>query len=169
MKNTLQVIFMQIDAAQLEPLAFIRKGKMEKKQIFISYSGHDEFEASLLQYVIETSLKDKGINAWTFQRDQNLSEKEIAGSLKEKVKESLATIFLVSPTTLNSGATQWMELAYSDAFDVDTYVLLHHLEFNELKKRETGVPPLLLSSQCNPAMRWNSVISQIGSQIDGDK
>lgn len=142
---------------------------MIKNQIFISYSGHDEFEASLLQYAIESSLKDKGIKAWTFERDQNLSEKEIAGSLKNTVKESLATIFLVSPTTLNSGATQWMELAYSDAFDIDTYVLLHHLEYKELKGRETGVPPLLLSSQCNPAMKWSSVISQISSMIEAQK
>ena len=140
---------------------------MKKNQVFISYSGHDKFEASLLQYAIETSLKDKSVKAWTFQRDQNLSQKEIARSLKQKVKESLATIFLVSPTTLNSGATQWMELAYSDAFDIDTYVLLHHLEYNELKSRETGVPPLLLSSQCNPAMKWNNVISQIGSKFAG--
>jgi len=141
---------------------------MGKSQVFISYSGHDEFEASLLQYAIETSLKDKCVKAWTFQRDQNLSEKEIASSLKQKVKESLATIFLVSPTTLNSGATQWMELAYADAFDIDTYVLLHHLEYKELKNRETGVPPLLLSSQCNPAMKWGNVIFQIGSQFTGE-
>ena len=141
---------------------------MVKNQVFISYSGHDEFEASLLQYAIETLLQDAGVKAWTFQRDQKLSEKEIATSLKKKVKESLATIFLVSPTTLNSGATQWMELAYSDAFDVDTYVLLHHLEYKELKNQETGVPPLLLSSQCNPSIQWSNVISQIGKQRKGD-
>lgn len=141
---------------------------MEKNQVFISYSGHDEFEASLLQYAIETKLKNYGINAWTFQRDQNRSEKEIAVNLKKKVKESLATIFLLSPTTLNSGATQWMELAYSDAFDIETYILLHHLEYKELKSRERGVPPLLLSSQCNPAIQWINVISQIGNHIKGD-
>jgi hypothetical protein len=138
---------------------------MGKKQVFISYSGHDEFEASLLQYAIETSLAHEGVNAWTFQRDQNLSEKEIASSLKQKVKESLATVFLVSPTTLDSGATQWMELAYADAFDIETYVLLHHLEYKELKSRSAGVPPLLLSSQCNPAINWKSVIKCIDTKM----
>jgi len=141
---------------------------MAKYQIFISYSRHDEFEASLLQYAIETILKGKGVKAWTFQRDQNLSEKEIAGSLSQKIKESSAMIFLVSPATLDSGATQWMELAYSDAFKVKTYVLLHHLDYEELKNREIGVPPLLLSSQCNPAMKWRDVINEIGQQVAGD-
>lgn len=138
---------------------------MVKKQVFISYSGHDEFEASLLQYAIETLLAPQGVTAWTFQRDQSLSEKEIASSLKQKVKESFATLFLVSPTTLDSGATQWMELAYADAFDVETYVLLHHLEYKELKNRDAGVPPLLLSSQCNPAVNWRSVIERIGTKM----
>jgi hypothetical protein len=45
-----------------------------------------------------------------------------------------------------------MELAYADAFEVKTFVLLHHLNFFDLKQRATGVPPLLLSSQCNSAM-----------------
>lgn len=79
---------------------------MEKPQIFISYSSHDAFEASLLQYALESLLSDYGITTWTFQRDQIHSEKEIATKLKELVKKSIATIFLVSPTTLQSGATQ---------------------------------------------------------------
>ena len=62
-------------------------------------------------------LQEENVVAWTFQRDQSRSEKEIAQSLKERVKESVASIFLVSPDTLDSGATQWMELAYADAFD----------------------------------------------------
>jgi hypothetical protein len=48
------------------------------KQVFISYSGRDEFEASLLQYALEKMLEEEGIVAWTFQRDQARSEKEIA-------------------------------------------------------------------------------------------
>ncbi len=138
-------------------------------QIFISYSGHDKFEAELLQFVIETSLSNNNVSAWTFQRDQKRSEKEIANSLKIKVKESAATIFLVSPSTINSGATQWMELAYSDAFDIKTFILLHHISYNELKNNESGVPPLLLSSQCNDASDWKSVISEIGQLIDAEK
>jgi hypothetical protein len=54
-----------------------------------------------------------------------------------------------------------MELAYSDAFDVDTYVLLHHLDYKELKNGEQGVPPLLLSSQCNSALEWRRVADDI--------
>ena len=134
---------------------------MEKRQVFISYSGHDAFEASLLQYALESLLADYGVTTWTFQRDQSHSEKEIARSLKERVKQSLATVFLVSPATLESGATQWMELAYSDAFSVDTFILLHHLDYQELKNREHGVPPLLLSSQCNSAKDWRQIIDDI--------
>jgi len=78
---------------------------MERPQVFISYSGHDAFEASLLQYALETLLASDAVVAWTFQRDQTRSEKEIAQSLKKRVSESIATIFLVSPTTLGGGAT----------------------------------------------------------------
>jgi hypothetical protein len=131
------------------------------KQVFISYSGRDEFEASLLQYALEKMLEEDGIVAWTFQRDQARSEKEIARSLKDRVRESSASIFLVSPDTLESGASQWMELAYADAFDVTTFVLLHRLKFLDLKQRATGVPPLLLSSQCNSAIEWKSVVEDI--------
>ncbi len=139
--------------------------KKSKHQIFISYSGHDEFEAGLLQFALENSLGSNRVSAWTFQRDQKRSEKEIANSLKNKVKVSVATIFLVSPTTLSSGATQWMELAYSDAFNVETYVLLHHLSYSDLKSRESGVPPLLLSSQCNAATEWKQIVSDIDQLI----
>ncbi len=138
---------------------------MEKRQVFISYSGHDTFEANLLQFAFENLLADEGVTAWTFQRDQRHSEKEVATSLKERVKQSIATVFLVSPTTLKSGATQWMELAYSDAFDVETFVLLHHLDYQELKSKERGVPPLLLSSQCSSAIEWRKIIYDIKKTI----
>lgn len=139
---------------------------MENPQIFISYSGHDEFEAGLLQFALEKLLEEKNVTAWTFQRDQKRSEKEIANSLKDRVKQSIATVFLVSPSTLESGATQWMELAYSDAFNVETYVLLHHLKYQDLKEREKGVPPLLLSSQCNSANEWKQVANDIKKLLE---
>ena len=132
-----------------------------KKQVFISYSGRDEFEASLLQFALEKILEAEDVVAWTFQRDQARSEREIALSLKERVRESTASIFLISPDTLESGASQWMELAYADAFDVETFILLNHLKFQDLKERVAGVPPLLLSSQCNPAMEWKNVAEDI--------
>ena len=134
---------------------------MESPQVFISYSGHDAFEASLLQFALETRLASKKVTAWTYERDQAKSEKGIAKALKESVQKSVATIFLVSPATINGGAAQWMELAYADAFQVKTFVLLHHLDFHELKSKAHGVPPLLLASQCNEAIQWKSIIDEI--------
>ena len=84
--------------------------------------------------------------ASTYQRDQSGSERDVASALKERVRNSCATVFLVSPTTLNCGATQWMELAYADAFDVKTFVLLHHLLYSTLTSSEVGVPPLLFET-----------------------
>lgn len=141
---------------------------MNFPQIFISYSGHDAFEADLLQYAIESMLESK-VTAWTFQRDQSCSEKDIATALKQRVRESIATIFLVSPSTMDGGAAQWMELAYSDAFDVKTFILLHHLEYPELKARKCGVPPLLLASQCNAAMQWRAIVEDIRKRIIEDQ
>ena len=135
---------------------------MKKRKVFISYSGHDAFEASLLQHAIESILQRDGVVAWTYKRDQSRSEKNIAKALKKKVRSSLAVVFLVSPATLNGGAAQWMELAYADAFAVRTFVVLHHLDFQELKARERGVPPLLLASQCSQASEWKRIVADIG-------
>ena len=137
---------------------------MTAAKIFISYSGHDAFEASLLQFAFE-SLLGPSVVAWTYQRDQGKSEKDIAQSIKARIKESIATLFLVSPSTIDGGAAQWMELAYSDAFDVQTYVLLHHLTYQELKNQTHGVPPLLLSSQCNDAINWKEIVSEVSEKL----
>ena len=147
----------------------IKGTSMEVPQIFISYSGHDAFEASLLQFAIEATLGAEKITAWTYQRDQARSEKEIAEALKENVRKSLATIFLVSPSTIDGGAAQWMELAYADAFDVKTFVLLHHLDFRELKNKEHGVPPLLLASQCNEALEWKAIVGDLHALVSKEK
>ena len=53
-----------------------------KRQIFVSHSSHDAFEASLLQYALETMLKRHKVRAWAYQRDQGRSEMNVAGSLK---------------------------------------------------------------------------------------
>jgi hypothetical protein len=140
---------------------------MKKRQVFISYSGHDAFEASLLQYALESMLVDLRVRAWTFQRDQVRSQREIARSLKDQVKASAATVFIVSPATLGGGATQWMELAYSDAFEIPTFVVMHHLTYEDLKKTDEKVPPLLLSSQCNAASEWHRLIDDIRGVIIG--
>lgn len=134
-------------------------------QIFLSYSGEDSFEASLLQFAMEKLLEKSGVCVWSYERDQDKDASNISKSLKEKIKESKATIFLASPSTLNSGATQWMELAYSDAFDVPTYILLHRMTYQDLKQKERGVPPLVLSSQCNSAIDWKDIGFAIGEKI----
>ena len=136
-----------------------------RPQVFLSYSGDDAFEASLLQYAIELMLTDLEATVWTYQRDQARDERSIGKSLKDRVRESSATIFLVSPSTLAAGAAQWMELAYADAYDVPTFVILHRLTFAELKSRERGVPPLLLESQCNPSAEWKNVIESLRSRV----
>jgi hypothetical protein len=62
-----------------------------------------------------------------------------------------------------------MELAYADAFDVPTFVLLHHLDFGDLRQRATGVPPFLLSSQCSSSSEWKVVIEEIKKLVKGSR
>jgi len=137
----------------------------DQQQVFISYAGHNAFEAELLQFAFEALLSEERVTVWTFQRDQNRSEKEIAKSLKDRIRESVATLLLISPETIDNGATQWMELAYSDAFDIPTFVLLHHIDHKELKRREHGVPPLLLASQCNPTSSWKQIVEDVRALV----
>jgi hypothetical protein len=134
-------------------------------QVFLSYAGDDAFEASLFQFAVEQMLHDLKVTVWTHQRDQKEDERSIGKSLKDRVRESAATVFLVSPSTLKSGAAQWMELAYSDAYGVPTYVILHRLTFTNLRARHRGVPPLLLEGQCNLSADWRKVIDALRSLI----
>ncbi len=134
-------------------------------ELFLSYSGKDSFEAGLLQFALERMLENLGVTVWTYERDQDKGERSIAYSLKTRVQGSSAAIFLASPATFASGAAQWMELAYADAFDVPIYVLLHRLSFAELKAKEEGVPPLLLEGQCNPSSQWKDVIKAIRAKL----
>jgi hypothetical protein len=110
-------------------------------------------------------LADQKVTVWTYQRDQARDERSIGKSLRDRVRESSATIFLVSPSTLDAGAAQWMELAYADAYNVPTFVILHRLNFGELKSRERGVPPLLLESQCSASAEWKSVVESLRQRI----
>jgi len=130
-------------------------------EIFLSYSGQDSFEAGLLQFAIEQLLGDLGVTVWTYERDQAKSERQIGKSLKLRIQNSVAVIFLASPSTFNSGAAQWMELAYADAFDVPIFVLLHQMTFKTLRTKEEGVPPLILEGQCNSASEWKTVVAAI--------
>lgn len=129
---------------------------METPQIFLSYADEDDFEASLLQSYLENYPADLHVRVWSYNRDQAKDERSIGGSIRERVRESIAVIMLVSRFTLESGATQWMELAYADAFEIPSFVLLHHITFEDLKGK-SGVPPLILEGQCTPAIEWRSL------------
>lgn len=129
---------------------------MTQFRIFLSYSAEDQFEAALLQEWLETRF-GADVTVWTFQRDQRRDESNVSRSLKDTVRGSAALIFLLSPFTMEAGAAQWMELAYADAFDLPTFILLHHVTYDELMQNERGVPPLIRQAQCTPAAEWRSV------------
>ena len=132
-----------------------------KPQIFLSHASANAFEAELLQAALEMLLQDLGVSVWAYRRDQAGNQRNVGESLKDKVRESAALIILLSPETLSSGGTQWMELAYADAYEVPTFILLHRLTFESLLRQETGVPPLVLSSHCTLAIEWKKIGPQL--------
>jgi TIR domain-containing protein len=126
-------------------------------QIFLSYSGKDRFEATLLQEWLEHRFESTGLKVWTFHRDQRRDEPNVSRSLKDTIRDSAAVVFLLSPYTVEAGAAQWMELAYADAFGIPTFILLHHLSYDDVLRTERGVPPLIRQSQCTPAVQWKTM------------
>jgi hypothetical protein len=130
---------------------------MRQFRIFLSYSAQDQFEAVLLQEWLETRFRSGEVTVWAFERDQRRDQSNVSRSLKETVRGSAAVIFLLSPFTMEAGAAQWMELAYADAFEIPTFILLHHVTYDELMRTERGVPPLVRQSQCTPAIEWRSI------------
>ena len=137
------------------------------KEIFLSHADEDAFEAELLQAQLENSLSDLGVRVWSYKRDQAGDERSIGSSIREGVHESAAVILLISQYTLESGATQWMELAYADAFDIPTFVLMHHITFEDLK-RSSGVPPLVIEGQSTSAVNWRSIEADLRSKLTAD-
>jgi hypothetical protein len=137
----------------------------ETPQIFLSYSGDDSCEASLLAYAIEAQLESAHVKVWTYQRDQPSSTRSVATSLKEQVRRSKAMVFLASPSTLKLSAAQWMELAYADAFDVPTYVLLHRITYAKLKMKERGTPPFITEGHCTASVDWQRVVNELRSHL----
>lgn len=131
-----------------------------RPQIFVSHASDNAFEVDLLQMAIETLLRDLHVRVWAYRRDQAGDERNVGESLKDRIRESAAAIMLISPETLRSGATQWMELAYADAFNVPTFILLHRLTFAGLR-RQSGVPPLVLASHCTPAVEWRTLEQEL--------
>ena len=139
----------------------------ERPQIFLSYSSDDSCEASLLAYAIEALLESAHVKVWTYQRDQLGSTRSVATSLKEQVRRSKAMVFLASPSTLKLGAAQWMELAYADAFEVPTYVLLHRITYAKLKMKEPGAPPFITEGHCTASVDWKRVVNELRSRRGG--
>ena len=136
-------------------------------RIFLSHAGEDAFEASLLRFAVEHILAHLGASVWTYRRDQSRDERSVAGSLKDRVRESAAFIFLLSPSTLETSNAQWMELAYADAFDKPVFILLHHIAFADLAARSQGVPLLVPASQCSSAaLDWRAVVDAVGSRLN---
>ena len=138
---------------------------MKSPQFFLSYAGEDSFEATLLKDAIESLLHDVGVRVWAFGRDQARDQRSVGTSLKQRVRESAAVIILLSRFTLEGGATQWMELAYADAFEIPAFILLHHLTFDELKRAEPGAPPLVLEGQCTLAVDWRSLETESPEKV----
>lgn len=145
------------------------KQDKDRVMIFLSYPSDYSVEAELLQFAYETLLVDVNAKIWTYERDQAKDEKSIAEGLKIQVKASKALVFLVTPSTLDKGAAQWMELAYADAFDIPTFILLHHLSYQDLKVPEVGVPPLLLAAQCNSSKQWREVAKDLRKCCSDDQ
>jgi nucleoside 2-deoxyribosyltransferase len=93
-------------------------------RIFLSHAGEDAFEASLLQFAVERIPAHFGATVRSYRRDQPRHERDVAGGRKTQVRQSDAVIFLLSPSSLDMSLTQWMELAYADAFDIPVFILL---------------------------------------------
>lgn len=127
-------------------------------KMFLSHAHQDRFEAELLQIALEDILRDLSVKVWTYGRDQSADERNVAVSLPGVIKECAAVVFLLSPAT---GPTQWMELAYADAFGIPTFILLHKTTFEKLRSSKLGAPPLILSGQCTDAIDWRTLISKI--------
>jgi hypothetical protein len=137
-----------------------------QRLVFLSHVGEDGFEAGLLRYAVEHMLGHLGVSVWTYIRDQNRAERDVAGSLKARIRESSAVIFLLSPSTFETSGTQLMELAYADAFDKPIFIPLHRMRYADLSATTPGVAPLLLAAQCNDAtLDWKRVIDTLGERL----
>lgn len=134
-------------------------------QVFLSYSSEDIFEADLLQYVAENMLADLKVTLWAYHRDQARDQRSIAGGVRDMVRRSAAMIFLASRSTLDVGSTQWMELAYADAFGLPIFIILHRTTVPEIRTRLEHVPPLMLEANCNPSHEWRQVVSAVRSRL----
>ena len=44
-------------------------------------------------------------------------------------------------------------------------IFISYSSQQELRRREYGVPPLLLTSQCNPASSWKEVVEEVRDLI----
>lgn len=128
-------------------------------QLFLSYARPDEFEAQLFQRVLEAELP--GTKVWAFQRDQQLSTRDLSRFIQRAIQDSLGVIFLISQFTLKDGGNQWYELGIADAFEKRTFFLLHHVTLHDVKQVERGIPPLLFNADCILATEWIRLIPDL--------
>jgi hypothetical protein len=133
---------------------------LKSPQIFLSYASQDTFEAVLLAEALEAMLSDLGAKVWVFGRDQSKKERDIGVSLKERIGESRALVILISGFTIGPGKTQWMELAYADAFSIPAFILLHHMTYDDLRRAES-VPPLATGGHCTLATEWRTLENEL--------
>ena len=129
-----------------------------RPMLVLSHAEEDLFEATLLQVVLEQSLADVGASVWAYGRDQAPQQKNVAASLPKIIGEAAALVFLLSP---DSSPTQWMELAYADAFEIPTFILVHRTTFAKLAAAKRGMPPFVVTGQSIRAVEWKRIVEPL--------
>src|SRR5689334_15152502 len=116
-------------------------------QVFLSHAAEDSFEAGLLQRVLEIEMP---VKVWAYGRDQERGNGTVAANMRKAIDDARAAIFLVSPSTLDSGLTQCYELGCFDTTGIPCFVLLHHMTYHEMLA-SGRTPPPLIGRDCIPA------------------
>ncbi len=138
----------------------------KSNNIFLSYSVEDAFEASLLQCALEALMADLSVKVWTYERDQNKDERDVRRSVIDCIRKSMAMIFLLSPSTLDGGAYQWIELGSADTLEMPAFILLHHLKHDDLAQRRKYAS--LLTRELIEARDWMLIEPELRKIIGGD-
>ena len=90
---------------------------MTRRQVFISYSGRNAVEASLLQYALEGLLIDEEVVAWSYERDTSEDiiivdpqHKLKAGSnIRKVIRDAISSASkVVIIASDNSSGSQWV-------------------------------------------------------------
>lgn len=139
----------------------------EPAKIFLSFASPDRFEALLLKIVLRrVYLRAHRPSIWIYTHDQAPTTPNVPVSLKREVKSSDAFILLLSRSTLNRGSNQWMELAYADAYKKPTFVLLHRINYDVVKKHR-NTPVFLQPKHCTHSRDWKSMVPKLDQILRG--